>query len=228
MSMTSLTTERMLAAFSQEICSRGGRVADTFHDGQRLFVRGILALEGEVKPRDRVQGGVALKGTETDVSVHPYVFRHVCQHGAIMAQSLGGERLENIDWQEAEVAEHRIRELIADCACPEVFVGAAGQFRTAATTGFDSALAMLTMFSQHSTHPSARFLAQIMERFFRHEERTGFGLIQAVTSLARDTRDPQDRWELEELGGSLAAQGEPEPTGGPRLAARQNAEVLVG
>jgi hypothetical protein len=228
MSMTSLSTAGMLAAFSDEITSRGGQVADKFHDGRRLFVRGVLALADDVRPGDRVQGGVALKATEGDVSVHPYVFRQVCHNGAIMAHSLGGERLEHVDWLGAETAEQRIRELIADCSREEVFAGAVEQFAAACSVGVDMALAMLAMFSDRSTHPAAAYLTQIMERFFRDEEPTGFGLVQAITATARDTRDAAVRWDLEELGGWLAAKLHRQPSHGPRQATRSLDEALVG
>jgi hypothetical protein len=34
-------------------------------------------------------------------------------------------------------------------------------------------------------------------------DQSAFGVLNAVTSLARDTRDPETRWQLEELGGAL-------------------------
>ena len=37
--------------------------------------------------------------------------------------------------------------------------------------------------------------------------------MNAVTSVARDTREPELRWRLEELAGGIAAHIEPAPTG---------------
>jgi hypothetical protein len=34
--------------------------------------------------------------------------------------------------------------------------------------------------------------------------------MNAVTSLARDSRDPDDRWRLEELGGGIGARLRPQ------------------
>jgi hypothetical protein len=36
--------------------------------------------------------------------------------------------------------------------------------------------------------------------------------MQAITSVARDSRDPDLRWELEELGGGVAAATSPQPS----------------
>jgi len=38
-----LTTDRILDIFTDEVQNRNGRVTDTFHDGRRLFVRSLLA-----------------------------------------------------------------------------------------------------------------------------------------------------------------------------------------
>jgi hypothetical protein len=53
----------------------------------------------------------------------------------------------------------------------------------------------------------------LLERFFggvstdpgyrRGDERTQFGLMQSITAVARDQRDPEVRWRLEELGGGV-------------------------
>jgi hypothetical protein len=45
---------------------------------------------------------------------------------------------------------------------------------------------------------------QVFERFFHENDRTRYGFMNAVTSLARDTRDHMTRWRLEELGGQIA------------------------
>jgi hypothetical protein len=42
-----------------------------------------------------------------------------------------------------------------------------------------------------------------MERFFQEGDRSRLALMNAVTSVARDTPDPEVRWRLEELGGGI-------------------------
>src|SRR6266581_1184536 len=83
-----LTTAQIQAVFAEEIRDAGGTVSDTFDDGARLFTRSILPRGREVRPKDRVQGGVALKATEQEIWVHPYIFRLVCRNGAIMAHAI--------------------------------------------------------------------------------------------------------------------------------------------
>src|SRR5438067_1615114 len=84
----SLTTEEILAAFTDEIASHRGRVTDTFDDGRRLFARSVVPLIEAVRPGDQLQGGVALKATDDEVCVYPYIFRLICRNGAIMAHTI--------------------------------------------------------------------------------------------------------------------------------------------
>ena len=48
-------------------------------------------------------------------------------------------------------------------------------------------------------------------QFMREKDRSPIGLMNAVTSLARDTRDPDLRWRLEEFGGGVLARLAPAP-----------------
>ena len=45
----------------------------------------------------------------------------------------------------------------------------------------------------------------ILGRFTTEGDTSRFGLMNAVTSVARDTRDPELRWSLEKLGGGIPA-----------------------
>jgi hypothetical protein len=51
----------------------------------------------------------------------------------------------------------------------------------------------------------ASILRTIVRRFDAEGDRSVFGLVNAVTSVARDTTDPETRWRLEELGGGMLA-----------------------
>lgn len=44
-----------------------------------------------------------------------------------------------------------------------------------------------------------------MVRFFGEADLSRIGLMNAVTSVARDTRNPEMRWGLEKLGGEIPA-----------------------
>jgi hypothetical protein len=56
--------------------------------------------------------------------------------------------------------------------------------------------------------PAAR-QEEIVRRFRDAGDRTAFGLMNAVTSIARDQDDPEVRWQLEKLGGGVPAMNFP-------------------
>ncbi|MBI3862263.1 MAG: hypothetical protein HY290_10245 [Planctomycetia bacterium] len=202
---SSLTTKQLLAVFAEEIASRSGSVFDVFDDGCRLFARSILPRVEEVRPHDRHQGGVALRGTESQVWVHPYVFRQVCRNGAIMAQALETCHLTGIDEISCDEASESVREAIATCCSDKAFTTAVEQTRSAATIQADLALSILSHLSHFPADRLSDFLAMIFERFTNGRDNSRYGLMNAVTSVARDTRDPELRWRLEELGGGIPA-----------------------
>ena len=83
------------------------------------------------------------------------------------------------------------------------------------------------MLSRFPAQVAGQLMGEIMGRFFGAGDRSRFGLMNAVTSLARDTADPELRWDLEELGGGVPAliRG-PQPEA--PAAARRDQEVMVG
>jgi hypothetical protein len=56
-----------------------------------------------------------------------------------------------------------------------------------------------------------RFIPQMLDEFFAAGDRSRYGLMNAVTATAREQRDPEDRWRLEELGGEIGAGTLPAP-----------------
>jgi hypothetical protein len=227
---STLTTARVLDVFTEEVAVRGGRITDTFHDGQRLFTRSVLADVEEVRRGDRVQGGVALKATEHAVWLYPYLFRQVCRNGAIIAEALAARPLEDLHEREPETALQCVREGIAACCAPEVFQDTVRKMRTACEIQVDLALNLLPLLSRLSTSANAGLLSQIMDRFFREGDQSQFGLANAVTAVARDTHDPDLRWNLEEFGGGVAVGTAPrQPAGRGRAAVgRSGRAVGVG
>jgi len=203
-SSASLSTAEILAVFGEEIAARRGQVTDIFDDGERLLTRSVLPYVEEVRAGDRLQGGVALKKCEEGVWLHPYLFRLVCQNGAIVAQTLDSRFIEDLLLQEQEAAVQAIREGVEACCDREVFAETMRKARSACEVEADLALNMLPLISRFSGPGNAGLLPQIMERFFQEPDQSRFGLANAITALARDTRDPDLRWDLEEFGGGVA------------------------
>ena len=64
-------------------------------------------------------------------------------------------------------------------------------------------MALIPLLSKLAPEAAAELFQSIMGRHTMGRDRTQFGLMNAATSVARDTRDPELRWRLEELGGGI-------------------------
>ena len=225
----SLMTQEILEAFTEEISARQGNVTDTFHQPGQLFVRSVLPQVEEIRARDKVQNGVALRATDAAVWVYPYVFRLVCKNGAIMAHSAEGREVPNLESLPAFEAVALVREAVESCCERKAFATATEQMRTAAHQPIDAILNMMPFLSRVSSL-SPQLARQIFGRFFHETDRTRYGLMNAVTSVARDTQDHATRWRLEELGGLLAVMQSPEPAlddGAEELIPRDDEALVI-
>jgi len=225
-----VTVATIRAVFTEEIAAQQGSVLDAFEDGSRLFLRSLLPHIAEVRPRDRLQGGVALRSDGREVFLHPYVFRLVCSNGAIMAQATRTHHVADLQLLPPEESLPALREAIRACCEPEAFTAAALQMRSAQEMAADLGLMLLPMLSRFPAATRDGLLQQVFERFTSEADRSVFGLMNAVTATARDTRDPEVRWNLEELGGGIPVLLAPKPSSGSssRRTERRDQAVLVG
>jgi len=206
------TVEEIATVFRDEIASVGGTITDVFETPDLVIARAVLAADGEVRPGDVVRGGVALRARDEEVLVSPYTFRQVCSNGAIAAQALETRRIERVRAEgalspsyEASLVTAAIGEAVRASAAPQAFAAVVTEMRSAAEVEADVALQLLPFLTQLPAHDAARIAAQVFRRFGAQPDRSLFGLRNAVTSLARDTRDAELRWRLEELGGTMGA-----------------------
>lgn len=216
-----LTMQAILELFREELACHGGKVADVVDDGKRLFTRGLLPRVEEARARDRLQGGVALKARGHEVWLHPYVFRLVCRNGAIAAQSFQSRHFQDLHLLDVETASRQLREAISSSCDPGTFADAARKIRSAVDVQADLALNMMPLISRFSSKSHSHIIGAIMDRFFEAADHSRFGLMNAVTSVARDSNDPDLRWELEEFGGAIGTGVVPkprQPTAGRRQA----------
>ena len=178
-------TQEILGAFTEEISAREGKVTETFHQPGQLFVRSVFPQAEEIRAGDKVQSGVALRAADTVARVYPYVFRLVCKNGAIMAQASEGREIPNLDSVPVFEAVSLVREAVESCCETNTFTTAAEQMRTAAQHPVDVILTMMPFLSR-LTSLGPELARQIFERFFHENDRTRFGFMNAVTSMARD------------------------------------------
>lgn len=197
-------THDVLRAFELQVDSMGGQLVDAYDGGSVLFLRATLATCKEVRVGDVVQSGVALRTCGGDLLVHPYVFRKVCSNGAIWAHATDTRRIERVAFEspcyEIDAVIEQLEAAVAACGHPAPFDRAVREMKDA--THRNGTLDMLLTMSVHSK-AMMRSLLEATHRFELEGDRSQYGLMNAVTSVARDTKDPETRWRLEELGGAV-------------------------
>lgn len=176
---------------------RGGRLDWALADETRLMARCVLPLEAEILPRDVSTGGVAVRVGLEQVEVRPYLLRLVCTNGAIMLRSVG-----SVSFSTSVCTHEKLIEALEAAGAPEAFNSSVGSMRSVAEREFD--LSFMVVALSKSLHALDRPAMREIFRRFAEGGRTGFGVVNAVTSVARDTEDPEARWRLEEAGGGLA------------------------
>jgi hypothetical protein len=225
--LPALTTGAVLDEFTAAVGDRGGTVSGVFDDGTRLLARSVLPATDTVRRTDAFQGGVAIRATENDVWLYPFLFRQVCTNGAVIAHTLDARHIPDLHDLDPDEAAELVREGVTACCAPEVFHTNMNHVRTAAEQQADLALMLMPMLGRFPEAANAHVLQQIMRTFFDDRDQTRFGLMNAVTATAREASDPAVRWRLEEMGGELAVGMPVEPRHRPP-AARFHEVVQIG
>ena len=136
----------------------------------------------------------------------------MCSNGAIAAHALETHRIERLEGTEVFVAAYDVSvacgELCAaiqSAAAKRAFETVAHEMRSAAEIHADFALNFLPMLARLPAGMMGDWVPRIFQRFTEDGDRTAFGLMNAVTAVARTVRDPELRWRLEALGGAVPA-----------------------
>jgi hypothetical protein len=199
------TNAAFLKTFRAQIAQAGGKMTDTFDDaGRRLYARAVLPGTRQVSPGDRLQGGVAMRATDRDVSLHPYVFRLVCRNGAITAQAAQScviVRASGETFGGSRDVLDDVRDAVHACCSDEAFAIGVNGMRSTMNADVNTMINLMPVLSRLPKQVAA----QILSTFQRDADRSGFGFLNAITATARDTRDPELRWQLESLGGAVPA-----------------------
>lgn len=202
-------TSEIATAFAEEIATLGGSVCDNYDDGSRLFVRAQLGAERDVAENDRLKAGVALRAVGPIVSVHPYIYRKVCSNGAIASQVTGTRDILRVEFASATEfvtsAIDEIRLTVRQCAEPHVFDLAAREIGFARNVLAESMISMLPILDRVSGD-QREFIIDMLGREMEHAyDGTYYGVMNAITAVARETPDPETKWQLEVFGGSIPA-----------------------
>jgi hypothetical protein len=203
------TTSEIALVFADEISALGGSVSDSYDDGSRLFLRAQLSAEREVGPGDVLNAGVALRAVGPIVSVHPYVYRRVCSNGAIAAQVTGTREILRAEFVTATefvaAAIDEIRLTVRQCAEPAVFEKAASGMGLARNVLAEAMISALPILERIPEDHREHIIAMLAREFDSANDRSYYGVMNAITAVAKETSDPETKWQLEAFGGSIPA-----------------------
>jgi hypothetical protein len=199
----------ILETFEQEVRDLGGTVPDVYAEGDLLYARAVLPAAAEARPGDRIRGGVAVRTHDTEILVQPYSYRVVCTNGAIAAFATGSRVVERVEVAAPSTVINAVleelRAAIRTAAAPAALEATVGAMRSAAQRGADVVLQLMPLLPHMPPAMRASLVRTIVRRFEAEGDGSVFGLVNAVTSVARDTTDAETRWRLEELGGGMLA-----------------------
>ena len=201
------TTGEISRAFNDEISILGGSVSDSYEDEGRLFMRAQLSAERDVAPGDTLRGGVALRTVGPIVSVHPYIYRKVCSNGAIAAQVTGTRAIRRVEFESATefvaAAIEELRLAVRQCAEPAVFERTARDMASTRHMMAEAMIQMLPILERVPVDYREHIIAMLGREFTEASDGTYYGVMNAITAVARETTDPETKWQLEEFGGSI-------------------------
>lgn len=201
--------KEVLSIVEEELAGIGGRISESIRHRGRLFLRATVPHTRQVRPNDHVQGGVAVTTVGREIGIHPYVFRQVCRNGAIMAKTLGTKRIKRVEMHATSQTlgrlRKRLRRRVQEAASADTLSLITSQLRTAAMSKVDVALQMSAVISRIPRRHSSLLLSQILSEFHDDDDSSVYGLMNAVAAVARDEEDPDTKWDLEELAGSVPA-----------------------
>jgi hypothetical protein len=199
----------ILDAFENEVRDLGGTLRDVYAEGDVLYARAVLADAIDLRPGDRIHGGVAVRTHDTEVLVHPYSYRVVCTNGAIAAFASGSRVIERVELAAPTAVINAVlgelRAAVRACGTSPALETTARTMRSAAEREADLLLQLMPVLPHMPPGVRANVLRTIVRRFQTERDLSIFGLANAVTSVARDTEDPEIRWRLEEAGGGILA-----------------------
>jgi hypothetical protein len=185
-----------------------------------LYLKAIdRTLTASIKVDDIVFGGLILRNSEVGASafrVEPFILRKVCENGLILEHSLKkvhlGRQQEagEIDWSdETRILEDKafwskVRDIIKATFDGRIFESWIKRLRESVWVGIDKPVKVVEKIAE-SLEFSEEKKSQLLMYFSEH---TKYGLVNAVSRLAREMKDTDEQVRLEEFSGRILASEE--------------------
>ena len=188
-----------------------------------LYLKAVdMTLTAEIREQDIIYGGLIIRNSEVGASafkVEPFLLRKICDNGligelALKRIHLGKQTAEigEIDWSdetkelEDKALWAKAKDIITATFDRDVFESWIDKLRESTeivieqpVKAVNNVVKLAGLTEEHKS-----------ELLMHFSEHTKYGLVNAVTSLARDTESVDARIRLEEFGGRLLSAPERE------------------
>jgi len=188
-----------------------------------LYLKAVdMTLTAEIREQDIIYGGLIIRNSEVGASafkVEPFLLRKICDNGligelALKRIHLGKQTAEigEIDWSdetkelEDKALWAKAKDIITATFDRDVFESWIDKLRESTeivieqpVKAVNNVVKLAGLTEEHKS-----------ELLMHFSEHTKYGLVNAVTSLARDTESVDARIRLEEFGGRLLSAPENE------------------
>jgi hypothetical protein len=191
------------AIFTEEIQAANGKVYDCIDDDSRLFMRSILPWASEVAPQDRLFGGIALRASQNDLAVCPYIFRVMCSNGAILAHALDTYQIAQINMMSQTEIKSALCAAIVQCRQEDLFEAAVNQLHHAQHVPAHNFLNIMTHLSTLPRDVAAGLINGLSHHWMAGGDRSRFRFNERGHGGSARYIDPEARWRLEVLGGQI-------------------------
>jgi hypothetical protein len=183
-----------------------------------LYLKAIdRTLMASIRDGDIIYGGLIIRNSEVGASalrVEPFMLRKVCSNGLILERSLkkihlGRQTMEvgEIDWSdETRELEDRalwskVRDIIRATFDKRIFQSWVKRLRESTKVEIEKPIEAVNNIVGHLGLTEEQKQMLLMH----FSEPTKYGLINAITNLARQVKDVEEQIRLEEFGGKLLA-----------------------
>jgi hypothetical protein len=181
-----------------------------------LYLKAVdRTLTASINEEDIVYGGLILRNSEVGASalkVEPFILRKVCNNGLILQHSLkkihlGRQTLEIgcIEWSdktrklEDRALWSKVRDIIRATFDREVFESWVTKLKESTTVKIEEPIEAVNNIVKHLGLSEE----QKQKLLMHFSEPTKYGLINAVTNLASETKNVETQIKLEEFGGKI-------------------------
>jgi hypothetical protein len=184
--------------------ARGGKLLSAEQSETHLYLRALLRQRSEVASGDELAAGIALRAEGPTATLCAFSLRLACANGMISTQLAPAETLQLDPWDEDRIEEALGAAAAASLGATARQAALFGQLLQPVTeVMLRRAWARLELqLRLRAAGPRSLSNARLRAEWMRAAAQEGslFGMVNALTASARETRDPARRWQLEQAG----------------------------